>query len=345
MTIRIRRLAALLLVFILILPAFPAGAESYPARPITLIVPYGAGGTTDLTARQLALQLKKHLGVPLTLINQGGASGSIGTRSALTAPADGYTLLVSADSLGTQRVMGISDMSYGDFQVIAPLTNDPKVIVVAGDSPYETIHQLLEDINSRPRQVKMSYTGPGGSGHVQSLIYNRFGLEMALTAYPGGADCILAVLGHQVDFTNANYSTIVSYLASGDLRLLAVSATKRLPAHPEVPALAEVIPGSEALMAIPYTPLSLLVHKDAPHQVVDTLRDAARQAFLEEGWLQYCRDNALDTLYDRYQTPEDISAFYADWESLVSWLLYDAGAAPNSPEAFDIPRPADQAGE
>lgn len=345
MTILFRRLAALLLAAALCLGAFPAVAGSYPQRPLTLIVPYGAGGTTDLTARQLALQLKKHLGVAVTVINQGGASGSIGTRSALTAPADGYTLLVSADSLGTQRVMGISDMSYGDFRVIAPLTNDPKVIVVAGDSPYESIHQLLEDITSRPRQVKMSYTGPGGSGHVQSLIYNTFGLQMALTAYPGGADCILAVLGHQVDFTNANYSTIVSYLASGDLRLLAVSATKRLPAHPGVPALAEVIPGSEALMAIPYTPLSLLVHRDVPDPVFETLQEAARKSFQEEEWIAYCGSNALDTLYDRYRTPEEVSAFYADWESLVSWLLYDAGAAPNSPETFGIPRPADQAGE
>lgn len=339
----LRGLAALLLLALLFTGT--AQAQEYPARPITLIVPYGAGGTTDLTARQLALQLGKHLGVPLVIINQGGASGSIGTRSALTAPADGYTLLVSADSLGTQRVMGISDMSYGDFTAIAPLTNDPKVIVVAGDSPYQGIEDLLNDMRARPGQVKMSYTGPGGSGHVQSLIYNSFGLTMALTAYPGGSDCLLAVLGHQVDFTNANYSTVKGYLASGDLRLLAVSAKERLPAHPEVPALAEVIEGSDALMSIPYTPLSLLVNKEAPEEAVAALQQAARQAFLEPEWLAYCQENALEPLYLRYKTPEEVSEFFAGWESLVSWLLYDAGAAPNSPEQFGIPRPQQESGQ
>ena len=324
------------LILALLLPR--AFAAAFPQKPITLIVPYSAGGTADLTARQLAIQLKKHLDVPITVINQAGASGSIGTKTALDAPADGYTLLLSADSLGTQRVMGISEMSYADFRAITPLVNDPKVIVVAGDSGYHTIEQLLVDIASRPGKIKMSYTGPGGSGHVQSLIYNRFGLDMALIAYPGGAEALLAVLGKQVDFTNANFSTIRGYVDSGDLRLLAVSADKRLSAYPGVPALAEVIAGSDALMRIPYTPLSLLVNKNVPEEVFRTLQAATQQALAEPDWLTYCRDNVLDQLFALYQTEEAIQRFYTDWESLVSWLLYDAGAAAHSPAQFDIPR-------
>lgn len=338
MRTKLIRTLSLLLTLLLVLPALGALAADYPGKPITVIVPYGAGGTTDLTARQLAIQLKKHLGVPLTVINQGGASGSIGAKSVLDAEPDGYTVMVTAESLGTQRVMGISEMSYADFRSITPLVNDPKVIVVAGNSKYETIQQLLDDIKARPGQVKMSYTGPGGSGHVQSLIYNKFGLEMALTAYPGGSDCIVAVLGNQVDFTNSNFSTVGAYVASGDLRLLAVSSPNRLPGHPDVPALTEVIEGSEELMSVPYTPLSLMVDKDVPEEVCTVLHEAAMKALAEPEWLKYCEDNSLDKLYERYKTPEEISKFYADWESLVSWLLFDAGAAPNSPEKFNIPR-------
>ena len=335
-----RKRFSFLVLFALILALLLPGAfaVAFPQKPITLIVPYSAGGTADLTARQLAIQLKKHLDVPITVINQAGASGSIGTKTALDAPADGYTLLLSADSLGTQRVMGISEMSYADFRAITPLVNDPKVIVVAGDSGYHTIEQLLVDIASRPGKIKMSYTGPGGSGHVQSLIYNRFGLDMALIAYPGGAEALLAVLGKQVDFTNANFSTIRGYVDSGDLRLLAVSADKRLSTYPEVPALAEVIAGSDALMRIPYTPLSLLVNKNVPEEVFRTLQAATQQALAEPDWLTYCRDNVLDQLFALYQTEEAIQRFYTDWESLVSWLLYDAGAAAHSPAQFDIPR-------
>ncbi len=125
--------------------------------------PYGAGGTTDISGRQLAIQLEKHLGKSITVINQGGASGSIGARTVLDAKNDGYTVLFTAESLGTQRVMDLSDMSYDDFTPIMVAVNDPKVIVVHKDSPYNTLQDLVDDIKSRPGKVKMSYTGPGGS--------------------------------------------------------------------------------------------------------------------------------------------------------------------------------------
>ncbi len=334
-----RRLIALMILCVSFLACTAASAAGYPQKPVTLVVPYGAGGTADLAARQLAVQLKKHLNVPVTVVNQGGASGSIGAKYVLDAPPDGYTLLFSADSLGTQRVMGISAISYHDFTPISPIVNDPKVIVVAGNSPYASVQDLLKDIKARPGKVKMSYTGPGGSGHVQSLILQRFGYEAANIAYAGGADAIVAVLGNQVDFTNANYSTVTGYAASGDLKLLAVSSARRLPGQPDVPALAEIIEGSDAMMSIPYTPLSLLADKDVPGDVCAALRDALKKAVQEKEWIAYCDSNSLERLYEQYPTPEEAQSFYAAWESLVSWLLYDAGAAPNSPEQFDIPRP------
>lgn len=309
---------------------------SYPLKPITMIVPYGAGGTTDISGRQLAIQLEKHFGKSITVINQGGASGSIGARTVLDAKSDGYTVLFTAESLGTQRVMGLSEMSYADFTPIMVAVNDPKVIVVHKDSPYRTLGDLVNDIKSRPGKVKMSYTGPGGSGHVQALIYNKMGLEMALTAYPGGADCIVAVLGKQVEFTNSNYSTVTGYLQSGDLKLLGISALQRLAAYPDVPTLSEILPGSEKYLANPFTPLSLLVKADVPASVVEILRDAARKAVQEQGWKDFVASNSLDKLYELYPDETSMRSFFAEWESLVSWLLYDSGAAKISPEKFAI---------
>lgn len=194
-----------------------------------MIIPYGAGGTTDLVGRQLAIALEKQLGQTIIVENKAGASGSVGTEAALEAKPDGYTLLLTADSLGTQRVMGISEMSYGDFSPILPIANDPKVMVVAKDSPYETIQDLLDAMKENPGKIKMSYTGPGGSGHIQALLLNRYGYEPALTAYNSGAEGITAVMGHQVDFTNSNYSTVASYIESGDLKLLAVCSVEPCP--------------------------------------------------------------------------------------------------------------------
>ncbi len=310
----------------------------YPKKAINMIVPYSAGGTTDLTGRQLAIQLEKYLGQSIIIVNQGGASGSIGTKTVFDAKTDGYTILFSADSLGTQRVMGISEMSYDDFSPIMLVTNDPKVIVVNKTSKYERLEDLIDDMKARPGKVKMSYTGPGGSGHVQSLIYNKLGLDMALTAYPGGSDCIVAVLGNQVDFTNSNFSTVTGYLENGDLRLLGISATYRLDKYPSVPTLAEIIPEAGKYLETPFTPLSLLVHKDVPGEIQNILREAAQRAVAENEWKDYVSNNCLEKLYEKYPDENSAKEFYNRWESLVSWLVYDAGAAKYSPEKFDIRR-------
>lgn len=316
-----------------------AVVETYPEKAITMVIPYGAGGTTDLSGRQLAIQMAKHLSQPITVINQSGASGYVGAKYVLDAKPDGYTIFFTADALGTQRVMGLSDLSYADFTPIMAAVNDPKVIVVNSTSKYKTLEDLVTDIKARPGKVKMSYTGPGGSGHVQSLIYNKLGMEMALTAYAGGNDCLLAVLGDQVDFTNSNFSTVVKYIESGDLRLLGISAVDRLPKYPDVPTLVEVIPGSEEYLSVPFTPLSLLVDKDVPAQVVTVLKDVFAKAVQEQEWKDYVVENCLDKLYEKYPDDASVKAFYAHWESVVNWLLFDAGAAKHSPEEFNIPRP------
>ena len=320
-------------------PEAAGEVQGYPKKSITMIIPYGAGGTTDVVGRQLAAALEKQLKQSVIVENKAGASGSVGTEAALEADPDGYTLLLTADSLGTQRVMGISEMSYGDFSPILPIANDPKVMVVAKDSPYETIQDLLDAMKAQPGKIRMSYTGPGGSGHIQALLLNRFGYEPALTAYNSGAEGITAVMGHQVDFTNSNYSTVASYIESGDLKLLAVCSVDPLPAHPEAATLSSVIEGSEEMMGMPYTPLSLIVRKDVPEDVQKVLREAAAAAVKDPDFEKFMDDNCIEKLYEKYQTPEEAEKFFAAWESEISWMLYEAGAAVRSPEEFGIPKP------
>ena len=312
---------------------------AYPARSVTMIVPYGAGGTTDLVGRKLAAALSKSLGVPVVVENKGGASGSIGCQAALDAPRDGSVVLFCADSLGTQRVMGISDMSYADFDPIYAVANDVKVIVAAKDAPYGGIEDLLAEIGARPNAVQMAYTGPGGSGHVQALIMNQFGYFPALTAYSSGYEGIVAVMSGQVAFTNANFSTVADYLAAGELKLLAVCATERMAQFPEVPALSEVIPGSDDYLSIPYTPLSLMVAKGVSADVQAQLRAACEAAFENPDFVAFLDENSIEKLYEKYHSVEEIRAFYTRWESTVCWLMADAGATVYSPADFGIERP------
>ncbi len=323
----------------MMLSSTTVSAADYPKKAITMIVPYGAGGTTDLVGRQFAIALEKQLGQSIVVENVSGASGSVGGQSCMDADSDGYTVMFTAETIGTWRVMGISELSYADFEPIITVANDPKVIVVAKDSKYNTIEELLEDIKANPNKIQMSYTGPGGSGHVQALIMNQFGYEPALTAYASGAEGITAVLGNQVVFTNSNFSTVRSYIESGDLKALCVCSTTQLENYPDIPALGSVIPDSDYYLNIPYNPLSLIVKNDVPEEIREVLRNAALEAVKDPDFDKFMTENCIDKLYEKYTTVEDIKAFLSEWEATVSWLLFDAGATINSPEDFEIARP------
>ena len=214
----------------------------YPTKPITLIIPYGAGGTTDVYGRKLAALLEKQLGQSITVTNQGGASGSIGSQFVKEQPSDGYTLLVCAETMGTYRTLNVCDLGYDDFTVISPLVGDPKVIVVGKDSPYNTLEELLAAIKENPGKITMSHSGPGGSGHNQGLVLGELGYEVSMTSFDSGNDALLGVIGGQVDFTNPNISTLQGYIASGDVKPLAVFASERMDAYPDIPAFTETLP-------------------------------------------------------------------------------------------------------
>lgn len=337
-----KSLIVLLLFVVVISSLFAQGAaeaSAYPEKAITMIIPYGAGGTTDVSGRKFAALLSKELGVAVTVVNQGGASGSIGCQAALDANPDGYTVLFTAESLGTQRVMGLTDLNYDNYKIISTMVNDPKVIVVAKDSKYSTLADLLADMKANPGKIKMSYTGPGGSGHVQGLIMEKLGYVPALTAYSSGADCYRAVLSGEVAFTNSNISTVKALIQSGDLRLLGVSSNVKLSIYPDAPLFEEVDPAAAPYMKNAFTPLNFLVSNQVDDSVVEVLRNATKKVVESAEWKSFIKDNALEELYLQYPTVEATKEFYKNWESMVSWMLFDAGVTKYSPADFGIAKP------
>ena len=311
----------------------------YPKKAINMVVPYGAGGTTDVNARMFAAQLEKHLGQSIVIINQSGASGSIGSQYVLDQAADGYTILYSAETIGLFQTMQLSDINYSDFTPITVMVNDPKVVVVAKDSPYNTLEELLADIEANPGKIQMAHTGVGSSGHIQGLVFELFGYKLAMTPYDGGSDALLAVLGGQVAFTNSNYSTVAEYLVNGDLRALAAFSDERLAVLPDVPAFAEVIPEAKDYVALPFTPQSVQVAANTPEEVVEVIREAVQAALQEEEWVNFVKENNYDLLYEKYPEVSDMEAFFTEWSSKICYLLYDNGVANANPADFGIERP------
>lgn len=310
----------------------------YPTKPLTMIIPYGAGGTTDVWGRKLAAMLEKYLGQSVTVTNQGGASGSIGSQFVKEQPSDGYTLLVCAETMGTYRTMNICDLGYDDFTVISPLVGDPKVLVVGKDSKYNTLEELLDDIKANPGKITMSHSGPGGSGHNQGLVLKELGYDVAMTSFDSGNDALLGVIGGQVDFTNPNISTLGGYIESGDVKALAVFSSERMEAYPDIPAFTETVPESEKYLNIPYTLLSFVVNNDTPQEVVDVLKAASEKVFADPEWTEFVKTNAADPVFEKYTDDASIQAFYDNWKSVICWLQYDNGVAEKSPEEFGIER-------
>lgn len=318
--------------------AAEAPATDYPTKPITMIIPYGAGGTTDVYGRKLAALLEKQLGQSVTVTNQGGASGSIGSQFVKEQPSDGYTVLVCAETMGTYRTLNVCDLGYDDFTVISPLVGDPKVLVVGKDSPYNTLEELLNAIKENPGKITMSHSGPGGSGHNQGLVLGELGYEVSMTSFDSGNDALLGVIGGQVDFTNPNISTLQGYIASGDVKPLAVFASERMEAYPDIPAFTETLPEAEKYLDIPYTLLTFVVNNDTPDDVVAVLKEATQKVFQDEEWITFVDENAADKVYEKYADADAMNEFYSRWQSVICWLQYDNGVAEKSPEEFGIKR-------
>lgn len=312
-------------------------ADDWPAKGITLVVPWGAGGVTDVAARVFAPLFEKYLDVPVVILNRPGASGAIGTEYAYARLADGYTVVFSAETPASFRIMDVSKLSFHDFEPIMLLSHSEKIIAVAPNSPYKTLDDLVKDIKARPGKVRFSYSGAGASGHVQALLMmQKGGLDFSSTPFGGGNNALLAVLGGQVDFTSPNIGTVKDYIATGKLRALAVFDSKKTAYLPDLPPITDAIPELTPCLPLDY-PNCLIVKKGTPAEVVAKISDAASKAVADPKWKEFLENNwyvGLDTVRG-----QDMLAYWDKWASVVGWVLQDAGVAKKSPELFNISRP------
>ncbi|PIJ63361.1 Bug family tripartite tricarboxylate transporter substrate binding protein [Mesotoga sp. H07.pep.5.3] len=324
------------LLFSLVLVIAASVLASYPNRSVTLVIPWAAGGITDRVGRAFAPYLEKYLGVPVVVLNQPGASGAIGTDFAYSKPADGYTLLLSAETPGVFRVMGTGKLGFDNFEGIMMLVEDTKVVVVPGNSPYQTMDELVTAIKENPGKIKMSYSGPGASGHIQGLLLEEVGLDVSMTPFGGGSPAMLATISGQVDFTFGNIGTVLDYLKTGDLRALAVyTKEERSPAIPDVPPIADAIP--EMARYLPLTfPNCILVKEGTPPEIKQVILEAAQKAVQDPGWIEFTESSFYNRMHD--VQGDAVIEYWNRWTSIVAWLLYDAGVAPNSPADFGIER-------
>src|SRR6202165_3005746 len=228
-----------------------AFAQSYPSRPIRLVVPFPAGGTTDILAREAAQKLTEALGQAVVVDNRPGAAGNIGSDLVAKSAPDGYTLLMG--TVGTHAINPslYSKMPYDhvkDFAPVVLVAGVPNVLVVNPPLPVNSVADLIKLAKDKPGQINFASSGSGTSIHLSGELFKTMaGVDMTHVPYKGSAPAITDLMGGQVQVMFDNLPSSLQQIKAGKLRAIAVTSAKRAPALPDVPTVAESgLPGFEA---------------------------------------------------------------------------------------------------
>src|SRR5712671_2137519 len=255
----------------------PARAQDYPNHSVTVVVPFPAGGPSDVVARIVADQMGKVLGQTLVIENVGGAGGTLGSSRVATAPPDGYTLL--AGSMGSHVAApvltpNIKYDSARDFIPIGPTAHSPAVIVARKDFPAKDLEEFVTLLKSGGATLKQAHGGIGSSSHMACLLFtSEIGAKPTLVAYRGSGPALNDLVGGHVDFLCEQSVSVAEQVLSGSVKAYAVSAAERLATLPDVPTAREA--GVNYEMSVW---AGLFAPKGVPPEVIARLADALDKA-------------------------------------------------------------------
>ena len=256
----------------------PAQAQpaAYPAKPIELIVPYPAGGGTDVLARAFAVAATPHLPQSLIVVNKPGASGAIGWADVLNGKPDGYKVALLATDLMTQPNMGLTKISYEDFIPIARLNYDPAAITVRADAPWNTVEEFIQA--AKKGDFRVGNGGNGSTWHLAAAaVEDKTGVKFNHIPFAGAAPAALSLLGGHIEAITVSAAEVYTYVAAGKLKALAVMSDQRIKGFEKVPTLKE-----RNIDVSIGTWRGLAVAKGTPPEVVATLRAATAKIMNEQ---------------------------------------------------------------
>ncbi|GFZ97103.1 ABC transporter substrate-binding protein [Paenibacillus marchantiophytorum] len=257
--------------------AAPSAGTSYPTRPIQILVPFSAGGATDLSLRALAPKLEKILGQKVEVIDKPGGAGALSMNEVIKAKPDGYT--VGFTSVGPGIITPLTtEVGYTtkDFDAVGGYMDNPYALAVSADSKYGTLEELVTDIKANPNKVKVGTTGPSSPSYIGLQQFAKTqDLKFQLVPYNGGVDAVNALLGHNLDAIVNVDSEILSYVKDKKFKALAIVTKKRSAILPDVKTSDEQ--NFKGLTFAP-PPGGLIVPKGTPADVVAKLSDALKQA-------------------------------------------------------------------
>ena len=230
------------------LPLWPALAQSYPAKPLRIIVPYAPGGSVDLTGRLVAQGLQQGMGQPALVENRAGAGGAIGTDVVAKATPDGHTLLVVAPGAMTviSHFQKILYDPVKDFAAVTSLAVSPLLLSVNTALPVNNVNELIAYTKTQASSVNFSSTGPGSLSVLAGELFKMMtGARLTVVTYNGGAPAAAAIASGEVSFGITDSAPVFPHVSAGKVRILALTEPKRVPSKPDIPTVAESVSGYE----------------------------------------------------------------------------------------------------
>lgn len=276
--------------------AFTASAHAaYPDRPITLVVPYPAGGSADVLSRLVADGLTTRYGQPVVIENRSGAGGHIGADYLLSQPANGYTLMLGTISHNGAFSM-YKNLKYDpatDLVPVAMFAEAPNVLIVPADSPFKTVKDLLDEARAHPGKLNYGSAGVGSGTHMAAELFKHIA-KVDITAIPfrGGAPALTALLGGQVDLNFETGVTATQAIGSGRARALAITGKERSPAFPDLPTVSEAgVP--DYFMTLWYT---ISVSKEVPDDIQKKLNSDINEVVKAPAFIQRLKALGVDAV-------------------------------------------------
>lgn len=316
--------------------AEPGSYPWKPNRPLTLIVPWAAGGSTDQMARIVATEMAAALGQPVNVVNRPGATGSLGVKSALEAAADGYTWCAgSTGSLGTYPLLGLLDTKLDDWRVFVTVANVP-VVSVGANSSARDFGELLADLARRPGEITVATAGVGSTGHrVMELIAQKQRLSYRHVPHPGGKPASLSTATGETFATTQLAADQADLIRAGRLRPLAALSREplELAGHGSIPPVTRWLPD----LKISTDYFGLWTRAGAGPEVIETMdRIWAERIATSRALQDYARQNGA-----LFLPSSGAQARALTWDTIVidAWALHQLGLTQRSPETMDIPRP------
>jgi tripartite-type tricarboxylate transporter receptor subunit TctC len=308
-----------ILALALILPG-SAPAAGFPERDITLVVPWAAGGGTDTLARTLVKNGKKYFGVNINVVNRVGGTGAVGMNSVATSKADGYTVCMITFNLSTYRMIGLSELSYKDFDLIALLNRSPAGFSVKTDSQFKTLKELIEYAKANPGVVTVGHAGPGQPWHLSAaLLAKTYDLKLTFVPFDGAAPTRVALVGGHITMASTGMDEVLQFYKTKQVRILAAVMPTRNPFFPDVPTIAEA--GYPIENPI-FDWRGLAVAKGTPPEILQVLRDGFKKAAEDPEYIKLMDDLTLPRAYMDY---EQFGQFLAGLEKSLEPTLDAVG--------------------